>query len=541
MIENQKKTKILIVEDQKTTAMKIQKDLVKMGYAISSIVHSGEEVAGSIEGDMPDLALMDIILQGKMDGIETAEQIQLKFDIPVVFLSAFADKTKVNRAKLRNTFGYLVKPFDPQELRTTIESALYKHGMESRLKEYQVNLEKKVAERTRELSEANAKLKAEIAERQLTEEHIRKLHRVVEQSPSLVMITDTKGNIEYVNPKFTEITGYSRDEIIGENPRILKYDKESPEFYKQIWDMVASGNKWFGDLRVRKKDGEHYWESASIFPLRSPGGSITNYIKVAEDITARKFTEEELMKSQCELEERVSERTAELSELNKELQSEVEGRKQVEEQIRNSLKEKDVLLREIHHRIKNNMQIIISLIRLVSRDVHDEECAAIFRDCENRIKSMAIIHEQLYLSKDLSKIDLNVYIRNIIDELLMSYGISRAKIKFITNVGCFPIGIDSVIICGLIVNELVTNSLKYAFPKGKEGQIKINMSLTADDEIGMVISDNGIGMPENLNIENTGTLGLQLVNGLVISQLQGRLKLIRNNGTEFHITFKEQE
>ncbi|MGR3177672.1 MAG: response regulator, partial [Candidatus Anammoxibacter sp.] len=148
MAKDQEKIKILIVEDQKATAMKIQKDLDKMGYAVTSIVPSGEEVVKSIEDNMPDLVLMDIILEGEMDGIEASEQIKLKFNIPVVFLSAYADKTKVNRAKLTEPFGYLIKPFEPRVLRTTIESALYKHCMEKRLKKYQNNLEKKVAERT---------------------------------------------------------------------------------------------------------------------------------------------------------------------------------------------------------------------------------------------------------------------------------------------------------------------------------------------------------------------------------------------------------
>ncbi|MGR3178605.1 MAG: histidine kinase dimerization/phosphoacceptor domain -containing protein, partial [Candidatus Anammoxibacter sp.] len=436
-------------------------------------------------------------------------------------------------------FGYLIKPFEPRVLRTTIESALYKHCMEKRLKKYQNNLEKKVAERTQELSEANTKLKTEIAERKLAEEHIRKLHRVVEQSPSVVMITDMDGNIEYVNPKFTEITGYSSEEIIGKNPRILKSGREIPEDYKLIWDMITLGKEWSGDLCIRKKDGGHYWESASILPLRNPEGIITNYIKVAEDITERKFTENELIKSQCELEERVAERTEDLSELNKLLQSEITERKRIEEQIKESLKEKEVLLREIHHRVKNNMQIIISLLRLKARKLQNQECVDIFTDCENRIRSMALIHEQLYKSGNLSKINLDAYIRNIIDELQMSYGISKRKIKLNINVSDISLGIDTAIPCGLVVNELISNSFKYAFPEGKEGQITISIISPIGDAIEMIISDNGIGIPENIDFKHTKTLGLELVNGLVVNQLRGTIELNRNRGTEFRIGFKE--
>ena len=221
-----------------------------------------------------------------------------------------------------------------------------------------------------------------------------------------------------------------------------------------------------------------------------------------------------------------------------ELQKSSDDRKQAEEQIKKSLNEKEVLLREIHHRVKNNMQIISSLLRLQSQTIKDKTYSQLFEESQNRITSMALVHEKLYQSRDLAKIDFNAYIRDMVTGLFQSYGISTDRINLIFDVGDVSLGINSAIPCGLIINELVTNSLKYAFPDGRKGELKITVH-EIDNEIELVISDNGIGIPENIDFRNTESLGLKLVSILAERQLRGNLNLDRKTGTEFRIRFKE--
>lgn len=212
-------------------------------------------------------------------------------------------------------------------------------------------------------------------------------------------------------------------------------------------------------------------------------------------------------------------------------------RKQAEEQIKASLKEKEVLLKEIHHRIKNNLQVISSLLNLQSGYIIDKDAIEMFKESQNRVKSMALIHEKLYQSKDLARIDFAEYIRNLTNYLFRSYGVTSNRIKLKKNVDDVFLGLDTAIPCGLIINELVSNSLKHAFPDGKEGEIHICLFLD-NDKFTLIVRDNGVGFPKDLDFRNTESLGLQLVITLV-EQLEGTIDLKRSGGTEFKIIFTE--
>jgi two-component sensor histidine kinase len=214
----------------------------------------------------------------------------------------------------------------------------------------------------------------------------------------------------------------------------------------------------------------------------------------------------------------------------------VTERKQAEKQIKASLKEKEVLLKEIHHRVKNNLQIISSLLKLQSRSIKDEQTLAMFNESQSRIRTMALIHESLYQSNDLSRINFAEYIQKLVANLLRSYEINSSAIKPVINVDNVLLEIDVAVPCGLIINELVSNSLKYAFPSGKEGKIQVDFYSENERNFTLTVSDNGVGLPKNLNILETKTLGLQLVNNLV-DQLEGTVKNNIDGGTEFRITF----
>lgn len=214
----------------------------------------------------------------------------------------------------------------------------------------------------------------------------------------------------------------------------------------------------------------------------------------------------------------------------------ITDRKKFENELKTSLKEKEVLIQEIHHRVKNNLQIISSLLNLQKSYVDDEESIDVLKESQNRVMSMAMIHEMLYQSKDLAQISFSGYIQRLVSDLLNSYGVKNT-IKLVMNVEEIFLNIETAVPSGLIVSELVSNALKYAVPEGKTGELLVDLH-SNNEEFELIISDNGVGFPENLDFRNTKSLGLQLVNSLV-DQLDGSIELDRTHGTKFIIKFKE--
>ncbi|MCD6163716.1 MAG: PAS domain S-box protein [candidate division Zixibacteria bacterium] len=211
-------------------------------------------------------------------------------------------------------------------------------------------------------------------------------------------------------------------------------------------------------------------------------------------------------------------------------------RKQTEQQIKTSLKEKEVLLKEIHHRVKNNLQVITSLLNLQSKNIKDKEALIMFRDSQSRVKSMALIHEKLYQSKDLARIDFSEYTRNLTNYLMRSFENNSISIKLYLNVDKIMLGVDTAVPCGLIINELFSNSLKYAFKDRENGEININFSENDDGKYILTVSDNGSGFKGKADLQTTDSLGLQLVSTLT-RQLGGVIQLDAEKGTKFSVIF----
>ncbi len=241
-----------------------------------------------------------------------------------------------------------------------------------------------------------------------------------------------------------------------------------------------------------------------------------------------------------ELEVIVTERTAELTKANVQLKEEIYNRKRAEKQIKASLREKEVLLKEIHHRVKNNLQTIVSLLNLQSGYIKDKRALEVFKNSQERVRAMALIHEKLYESKDLSKIDFREYISSLITSLLDSYYLNPGQVRLNMQIKDIELDFGRAIPLGLIINELVSNSLKHAFPENRKGELKINLGVSEDKEYDytLIVKDNGIGFPEDLDIPNSNTLGIVLVNALT-KQLHGVLDLDRKEGTTFTIKFKK--
>jgi two-component sensor histidine kinase len=264
-------------------------------------------------------------------------------------------------------------------------------------------------------------------------------------------------------------------------------------------------------------------------------GRVVGLIEVTDDQTERRFTDYQISLAQFLATQTAS--AIENARLYEQAQDEIVKRAQIEEEIRKTLKEKDMLLKEIHHRVKNNLQVISSLLRLQARNTQDRKTQEMFQESQNRIQSMALIHEKLHRSRDLNKIDFAEYIRDLANDLVHLFrthsGLVALEVDAADGVS---LGIDAAIPCGLIVNELISNSLKHAFPDGRAGKIRVEIHSHPDREMTMIVGDNGVGFPKDLDFRNTETLGLQLVNSLT-AQLGGEIELRANGGTEFKITF----
>ena len=220
----------------------------------------------------------------------------------------------------------------------------------------------------------------------------------------------------------------------------------------------------------------------------------------------------------------------------------ISERKRDEEKIKASLAEKEVLLKEIHHRVKNNLQVISSLLSLQSGYINDKQTLEVFKNSQERVLAMALIHEKMYQSESLSQINFGEYINSLITSLFQSYYLKQGKVRLKTQIEEVTLDIDTAIPLGLILNELISNSLKHAFPGDKRGELRINLKECNEEEYDytLIIGDNGVGLPDGLDVQNSGSLGIVLVNSL-IRKLKGVVDLDRKNGTTFTIKFKKLE
>ncbi|MBD0266421.1 MAG: PAS domain S-box protein, partial [Tolypothrix sp. T3-bin4] len=316
----------------------------------------------------------------------------------------------------------------------------------------------------------------------------------------LCLVRATDAIIVYANPKFELMFGYETGELIGQHVSILNYGDEhaKPEDVNQaIRTAVLQNGEATYEVHNLKKDGTPFWCSATTSVFEHPEyGSVL--VAVHQDITEHK---------------------------------------QAEEKIKASLKEKEVLLKEIHHRVKNNLGIVSSLLQMQCRRIQDPVVAATLRDSQNRIASIALVHEKLYRSEDLADIDFAQYIPDLTTHLFDSYNVSSSQIQLKIQVDHASLDIETAIPCGLIINELFSNALKYAFVGNLGGEIEVKFYQECESNLTLIIRDNGIGLPENFDTKKAKTLGITLVHGLV-KQLGGKLEIDSQQGTKFKITFK---
>lgn len=275
---------------------------------------------------------------------------------------------------------------------------------------------------------------------------------------------------------------------------------------------------------VEAISAERLEQRAPDFPSREASILSHSFNQMLDRIA---LAHEELKMVNNELETRVEKRTRELRE-------EINERHRVEDSLRTSLAEKEVLLKEIHHRVKNNMQVITSLLNMQARTIADPGVRSLFTESQNRVKSMALIHEKLYQSQDLTRIPFEDYLHSLIAHLRNSFNNSGVEITIFA--GGVSLAIDQAIPCGLIINELVCNALKYAFPDGRAGRIEIRLSRIDGDRIELEVADDGIGLPAGFDPAGVQSLGYQLVLALT-RQMRGELEVAGGPGTRVTIRF----
>ncbi len=339
------------------------------------------------------------------------------------------------------------------------------------------------------------------------------------------------------NPGMERMSGVkksdTKDKTLKEIMPSFFQDGEE-KFFRSALDgnRVSARGKFMKDL----ESGTEYFVEAQYSPIFDKEGKVVGGLAVLRDGTQRRAALIKLEQTKDRLEEMVKERTKELSVANEELKKEIAQRKQAQEQINESLREKIVLLREVHHRVKNNLQIVSSLLNLQAGYINDKKVLQVFKESQTRIRSMALIHEKLYQSRDLDKINFSDYIDSLIQDLFRTYRSQLNNINIKCEASQIFLEIDQAILCGLIINELISNSIKHAFKDRNEGNIIVRLSNEGED-YQIIVEDNGIGFPVDIDIENSDSLGLQLVTSLT-TQMSGKLEINSDNGTTVKILFK---
>jgi PAS domain S-box-containing protein len=332
---------------------------------------------------------------------------------------------------------------------------------------------------------ARQRAEAELAERS------GELTAYLESASQGIITVNEAGLIQMVNARTEELFGYGREELIG-----MELEKLLPERYRIRHQFHRTG--YFNEPRVRpmgagldlagrRKDGTEFPLELGLSFVRTRQGTVA--IGLITDLTQLKRAQQ-----------------------------------------------KETQLKEIHHRVKNNLQVVSSLLGLQSRTSHDEDVRKMFQESQNRVQSMALLHERLYRSDNLNDIDCRQYVGQLAAYLFRSYGVSLSRVQLRSSIDDILLNMDHAVPCGLVINELVSNALKHAFPQSERGEIRIEMKKTSAGTILLRVSDTGVGLPKELNLGKARSLGLRLVRTLA-GQLNARVDVSSENGTQVEIEF----
>jgi PAS domain S-box-containing protein len=322
---------------------------------------------------------------------------------------------------------------------------------------------------------------------------------ITETTSDIIIECTTDGIIEFISQSVHQL-GYAPQELVGTSGIGLIHQDDQADF-ASVLSNINTLERTISTIQMRSAGGAYVYMECRINCVQQDrlGNGGTMVIIVARDITKRLSIVRELQES---------------------------------------VSEKEVLLKEIHHRVKNNLQIISSMLSIQGHYFGDPAVQEVFRECQNRIKSMGLIHETLYMSKNLAAIEFSTYIHTLVNRLSSSYREAAARVIVHVDIPELTLHIDTAIACGLIVNELITNCFKYAFPDDRTGEIWITM-IERDTQLALTVRDNGIGFPKEIDLAKSNSMGLQLVTTLS-HQLDADLELDKVNGTSFTLVFSDQ-
>jgi PAS domain S-box-containing protein len=420
-----------------------------------------------------------------------------------VFFPRFGKKgtwLQINAIVIRDEPGEIIGALE------TLEDVTDRKTAEEALQKAYQFLERKVQERTAELSTLASKLQDEITGRNRVMEALeaseRKYRDLVEQIGDIVFHVDQDGLLTYLSPHVLAGLGVGDPEQLIHKPVL---DLVPPEYRKGMESLIRTtlgAQKPVAGAEIQVPDratGKTRVYEVNATPSFDEKGAFTGFSGIARDITERRH---------------------------------------LQDTVAASLREKEILLKEIHHRVKNNMQVISSLLSLQAKQVRDPRGRELLRESQNRVMSIALVHEKLYQSESLARINFSGYIRNVGENLFQSYGIQNKRICLTITADEIFLPVNKAIPLGLILNELFSNALKYAFPDNRSGTISIGFT-RAGEKCLLVFRDDGIGLPAGIDLDCSETLGLQLVSSLT-QQIQGRITLDREGGTGFTIEFYEE-
>lgn len=354
----------------------------------------------------------------------------------------------------------------------------------------------------------------DITERKRAEEAQRRMTALVESADDAILSKTLDGVIRSWNPAAQRLLGYGAEEIIGK-PVTLLLPEDRLDEEAMILEQIRRGRRvaHFETIR-RRKDGTLVDVSLTISPILDGAGLVIGASKIMRDITEKKQSLEQLRRLNAELETRVSSRTAEL-------------------------REREAMLQEIHHRVKNNLQVISSLINMQMRSLTDAPMRLALQECRARVATMAQIHEMLYQAADYARVPFWKFARELSTRVLSASGISPSSVTLRFELEELSLAVDKAIPCGLILNELMTNALKYAFPNAATGEIRLELRRLGGRDILLSVSDSGIGLPPGFESEKSSSLGMHLVRVLA-RQLDARVETIGQPGTTHRFIFAEQ-
>lgn len=581
---------ILIVDDEVLISDHIADFLERKGF-MATKASSGEKAIHILDkGFLPDLILMDIDLgPGRMDGTETTARINQQYDIPVVFHSCHSDDATINKTKAVSKHGIINKvPGNEIFLLATIDTALSLHETTRQLKESE--------ERYRTLAEAahdmifiiNRQERVEYVNQFAIRQFGRSMNKILGKSIGEIFPAETFAHQHSaIQSVFkTGIPVYRENEIQFPNVRIwlgtwlvpLRNKSKQPRTVLGIARDISERKKAEMALRESEERFRNLFENSTIGIYRTtPDGRIllANPALVRmlgystfKDLALRNLEESGFepgyirsqFKKRIEAEGKViglesawkrrdgsviyvRESAKAVREADGQVAyyegtvEDITEKKRAEERIQKTLSEKEMLLTELQHRVKNNMAVISSLLSLEMRNLKDPEAVRIFNESRNRIESMSRIYDKLTHSENLRMIDFRDYIRDLVGNLFRSYNIHLHTIRLELNIADVHIDLHKAIPCGLILNELISNTLKYAFPDGRSGNLSVYMKMKTSKTVELIVKDDGVGFVKPFNRETLKTLGLHIV-WKMVEQLEGRIRLTTSGqGSQFRIGF----